>query len=175
MGDALRIRPAVLADAGGIGNTHATAWEAAYGNIFDPSFLTRAAHGRRVGWTHALPRLLAAPNLVLVAERVGTVVGFAHAGPDKTDRALAEIYAFYTHPDTWGSGAAALLMEAACSSLARKWTSVALWTFRDADRARRFYEKVGFQPTGREKAEKLTDWASDEGVERQAVEYTRPL
>jgi GNAT superfamily N-acetyltransferase len=171
----VRIRPAVPADASGIGETHASAWETAYDHIFESSFLARAAGSRRDGWSHSLPRLLGAPGLVLVAERLGTVVGFAHAGPERADRAMAEIYGFFVHPDAWGSGIAAALMEAACASLPREWTNVVLWTLRDAGRARRFYEKVGFDMTGRERAETLTDWSSGEAVERPAVEYIRPL
>jgi hypothetical protein len=46
-----------------------------------------------------------------------------------------------------------------------------LWTFRDAGRARRFYEKVGYTLTGRERAEELTNWSTGTTVARPAVQY----
>ena len=48
-------------------------------------------------------------------------------------------------PDQWGSGLAATLMDAVPSRL--------LWCLRENHRARRFYERLGWRPTGREKLE----------------------
>jgi ribosomal protein S18 acetylase RimI-like enzyme len=172
---AVRVRSAVQTDAGAIGETHAAAWTAAYGHIFEASFLTRAADGRRVGWRQSLPGLLVAPNFVLVAECDGLVVGFAHSGPEPANPAAGEIFGFYVHPSRWGLGIAAHLMTDACSVLAHDRTEVVLWTFRDAGRARRFYEKADFRTTGRTRAESLSDWTSGASVERPAVEYRKPL
>jgi GNAT superfamily N-acetyltransferase len=170
----LRVRPAELADAGAIGETHAAAWTAAYAHIFDAFSLARAAEGRRLGWTQSLPTMLMAPSFVLLAERDGQVVAFAHAGPH--DSALmSEIHAFYVHPAAWGTRVAEVLMAQTCSALAADRHDVVLWTLRDAGRARRFYEKVGFPATGREKAEALSDWTSGISVERPAIELGRSL
>jgi predicted GNAT family acetyltransferase len=171
----LRIRPAAPDDANAIGDTHAAAWNAAYTHIFDPAFLDNAAQGRRDGWRQTLPRLILAPNIVLVAERDGNVIGFAHASTQAAEPAVAEIHGFYVHPDAWGSDVAEALMTQTCSALAANSEDVVLWTLREAQRARHFYEKVGFRSTGRERAESLTDWTSGTSVERPAVEYARTL
>ena len=55
------------------------------------------------------------------------------------------------------------------------WCEVFLWTLRDAARARRFYEKVGFRLTGNTRAETLTNWTTGAGAERPAVEYATTL
>jgi predicted GNAT family acetyltransferase len=170
----LRIRHAAPEDADAIGDTHAAAWNAAYTHIFDPAFLASAAQGRRDGWRQTLPRLILAPNIVLVAERDGEVIGFAHASTEAAEPAVAEIHGFYVHPDAWGSDVAEALMTQTCSALAAN-SGVVLWTLREAQRARRFYEKVGFRTTGRERAESLSDWTSGASVERPAVEYARTL
>ncbi|WP_457254738.1 N-acetyltransferase family protein [Pedococcus sp. P5_B7] len=47
--------------------------------------------------------------------------------------------------DLWGSGLATELMDAVPSRL--------LWCLRENHRARRFYERLGWRPTGREKPE----------------------
>lgn len=48
-------------------------------------------------------------------------------------------------PDLWGSGLATELMDAVPSRL--------LWCLRENHRPRRFYERLGWRPTGREKPE----------------------
>jgi ribosomal protein S18 acetylase RimI-like enzyme len=172
---AVRVRSAVQTDAAAIGETHAAAWTTAYDHIFEASFLARAADGRRVGWRQSLPGLLVAPSFVLVAECDGRVMGFAHAGPEPANPGAAEIFGFYVHPAVWGSGVADHLMTHTCSVLADDTTEVVVWTFRDAARARRFYERADFRTTGRTRDEALSDWTSGVTVERPAVEYLKSL
>jgi GNAT superfamily N-acetyltransferase len=94
------------------------------------------------------------------------VVGFSHFGPEReqpecdqsgTDQistnvsSAGEVYGFYLHPDAWGSGAAAALMERSVERLtARRHTMAVLWVLRDNPRARAFYEKVGWHASGRQ-------------------------
>src|SRR5438552_2975919 len=169
----LQVRAAVKRDADAIGRAHATAWVAAYDHIFEWDFLLAAAMGRRVGWSQTIERLVLPPNLFLVGEVDGRVVAFAHAIPAAA--AIAEVRGFYCHPYAWGSGIAALLMQKTTAALADEFNEVFLWTLRDAARARRFYEKVGYRTTGNERAEALTDWSTGVAVERTVVEYAASL
>jgi len=166
----IRVRDAAAADGEAIGEAHAEAWIAAYGHIFDPDFLRRAAEGRRSGWSHSIQRLLAAPNILLVGEVNRRVKGFAHATPSPEAR-RAEVCGFYCHPDAWGTGVATQLMAKCLVALDEDASEVFLWTPRDAQRARHFYEKVGFHATGQARAERLTDWMTEGVVECPAVEY----
>jgi N-acetylglutamate synthase-like GNAT family acetyltransferase len=171
----IRIRAAVLEDADAIGETHAEAWTAAYDHIFERAFLNGAAESRRIGWRLSLPDLLLAPNVVLVAEHNGTVIGFAHANPETSDPFVGEIHAFYVHPDQWGSGVADSLMRQTCNALAADSQDVVLWTLRDAQRARHFYQKANFRTTGKERSESLSDWTSGTTVDKPAVQYAKTL
>jgi GNAT superfamily N-acetyltransferase len=166
----IHVRNAAAADGVEIGEAHAEAWLAAYEHIFDPEFLHRAAEGRRSGWSHSIQRSLAAPNILLVGEVNRHVMGFAHATPSAEARP-AEVRGFYCHPDAWGTGVATQLMAKCLVALGEDAGEVILWTPRDAQRARRFYEKVGFHATGQARAERLTDWMTDGVVECPAVEY----
>jgi len=168
------VRPAVEADGEAIGEAHAESWLAAYGEIFDPAFLTAAAEGRRAGWPRLIGGLLVPPNRFLVGTLDGRVVAFGHAAPTD-ERSIAEIVGFYCHPAAWGSGVAAALMTQLCHELDNEFERVVLWTLRDAARARRFYEKSGFDLTGRERSESLTAWSSATTVSRPAVEYGRKV
>jgi N-acetylglutamate synthase-like GNAT family acetyltransferase len=166
----IRVRNATAADGEEIGEAHAQAWVAAYDHIFDPAFLRKAAEGRRTGWPRSMYRLLAAPNILLVGEVNGRVLGFAHATPSPAAR-RAEVRGFYCHPDAWGTGVATQLMTQCLLALSDDAEEVFLWTPRDAHRARHFYEKFGFHATGHVRAERLTDWTTSDVVECPAVEY----
>jgi len=122
-----------------------------------------------------LPGQLDPPSLVLVAERDGQIVGFAAARPSDRGPSVGEVSGFYAHPDAWGTGIAMALMSETCSILAKDYMDVVVWTLRDAAQARRFYEKVGFLPTGEEQLDSLSDWSTGESVERPAVEYLKAL
>ena len=172
----LGVRLAVVADGDAIGNAHASAWEAAYTHIFDASFLAAAAQGRRVGWSQSIAHILTPPNVLLVGEVDGTVYAFAHAVPAGDDSQLWEILGFYAHPDAWGTGLAALLMQRTCEALTDAGCDeVVLWTHRDAQQAHRFYEKAGFAPTGNARTAQLTDWGSAAAVDCPEVEYGKRI
>jgi GNAT superfamily N-acetyltransferase len=171
----LFVRPATTDDGDAIGAAHAAAWLAAYGHIFDATFLAAAADSRRAGWPRALEQLLGPPNLLLVGELDHRVVAYAHAAPSLDTRKTAEIHGFYSHPDVWGTGIAPMLMTKMCAALAGEFEDVILWTLREAHRARRFYEKAGFCATGSTRSESLSDWITGMVQEAPAVEYARPL
>jgi len=171
----LGARVAVPGDGAAIGEAHGAAWEQAYQDLFDPTFLVRSVAGRRRGWPDAIEPLLAEDGLLLVGELNGEVMAFAHAGPAREQPTLAEIYGFYSHPEAWGSGLASLLLGEICARLADRWQRVVLWTHRDAGRARAFYEKSGFALTGAQRIETLSDWIGDATVQAPAVEYGKKL
>ncbi len=96
---------------------------------------------------------------LVVAVRPGTdgaddeVVAFSSYGPER-ERARGftgrgEIWAFYAHPDVWGSGLADDLMDHTETRLkAEGFATVVLWVLKNNPRARAFYERRGWQPTG---------------------------
>jgi GNAT superfamily N-acetyltransferase len=168
------VRPAVASDADAIGDAHAESWLAAYAGIFDREFLVGAAESRRTGWRNLIDHLLAPPNVLLVGELEEHVVAFGHAAPSGEPRTV-EVCGFYAHPAAWGSGVATALMQELLVVAGTGFDTSMLWTFRQAARARRFYEKVGYTLTGRERAEDLMDWSTGATVARPAVQFARSL
>ncbi|MEV4870515.1 GNAT family N-acetyltransferase [Streptomyces syringium] len=62
---------------------------------------------------------------------------------------MAEIHTFYSHPDSWGGGVAAVLMAETLSHVRNDgFAQVHLWTLRDTPRSRRFHSKCGFTECG---------------------------
>lgn len=163
------VRGALPADAEGIGDAHAEAWRAAYEGLFPADQLAAAVDVRRLMWVG----LVGDPALggtLLVAEEQDKVVGFIHYGTASENHQLGEVYGFYVHPSSWGTGVAPALMDRAITSLAESFGRAILWTHLGAGRARRFYEKTGWRETGNQRQE--TTW---DGVSHPAVEYERRL
>ena len=73
----------------------------------------------------------------------GRLVGFAARRGD-------EVLHFGTALETWGSGLATWLLEALLATYPAEVARVRLRVFAGNLRARRFYEKLGWQATGRE-------------------------
>ncbi|WP_406841369.1 GNAT family N-acetyltransferase [Streptomyces sp. AHU1] len=109
----------------------------------------------------------------LVAERDGSVVGWACHGPHRDDEARSgevELYAIYVHPDVLGQGIGqALLRESADRCAAAGHERMLLWVLKENAPARRFYERAGFRPDGAEEPFEAA------GVAVPEVRYTRVL
>ena len=155
-GPELEVRAARLADGDSVGDCHAEAWRVAYADLFPAEFLERAAEDRRERTGSELAAMLVAENeptlsdgsILLVVEADAAVVGFAHCGCEPVPR-QQEIYAFYVHPRSWGTGAAQAMWDETVERLSTRSTApIVLWTLAGAARARRFYERNGWMLTG---------------------------
>ena len=162
-------RRATVADAEEIGEAHASAWEVAYVDLFEPEVLRRAAATRRTMWG----QMLASSDFdfagLLVAEQSGHVVGFSQFGRAREEPGRGEIFGFYLHPGAWGKGAATELMTASLRGLGGLgFDPVVVWTHPGAMRAQAFYVKSGFRATGRSRTETLGS-----GIDAPEVEFAR--
>lgn len=89
-----------------------------------------------------------------VCESEGIVVGFTRSGPSRDDDlpGVPELYAIYIDPCFQRSGFGRRLMEHFLNSgIATTPIEAALWVFKGNDASRRFYERMGFVPDGKEK------------------------
>jgi GNAT superfamily N-acetyltransferase len=168
----IEVREARRDDADACARAHIAGWRVGYRGIIPddhldaPTFASERLDRWR-GWTW---QARGGAQQLFVGVRDELVVGFGHCGPERavpdcdqagsapgngpllpgSDR-FGEIYGFYVHPDAWGSGVASAMM-ARCSEWMRDigFLRATLWVLRDNPRARRFYEKVGWELTGRE-------------------------
>lgn len=164
----IEIREARLEDADACAAAHIEGWRTGYRNLLPDEFLDapefaqqRIDRWRSWTWADGL-----VDGQLFVGELRGRVVGFGSCGRERTQpvcdqiggdalpassSARGEVYAFYLHPDAWGSGVAAALM-AHCQEHLRSvgYVEAVLWVLRDNPRARRFYENAGWSVTGRE-------------------------
>lgn len=160
------IRLADECDGDVLGEIHAAAWEAAYAPFFAPEFAACAVKSRRTCWHE---RIAQGAMTILLAEHDGRPTALSAYGPSSTRVSFAEIMTFYSHPDSWGSGVAAVLMtETLRHAHNNGFTQVHLWTLRDTPQSRRFYAKCGF-------TERDTTGTHDfgDGNPLEQVEYER--
>ena len=164
----VRIRTATGADAESIARVQERSWQSAYRHIFPAAELDRGGFIQVQRWWDRLER---PPHgwSTFVAVREGRVVGFSSVGPSRDEQGLGELYAIYVSPPDWATGAGRALIERAEARLATEYAAATLWVLEDNPRARRFYERAGWEPDGERKAE--VRW----GVRAPEVRYRKRL
>jgi len=111
----------------------------AYGSTYEESVL----------WSDAQWKNAASTRLYYLADRDGVVVGMVSGGFNDAYPGTRWLYGMYVTPSERGSGTAALLVRT-IDDWARSHgvAEVYLHVTTSVPRARAFYEKVGFRPTG---------------------------
>jgi ribosomal protein S18 acetylase RimI-like enzyme len=162
----ITIRPADASDADRIASVHSTAWQAAF--TFLPSrFLEAMTPAAVLGqWTASL----ADPKgPFFVAAEGGLVVGFLMFRADGDE---GEVLSLYVHPSAWSRGVGSALLALGETSLLGSGVQVArLWTAKDSQQSRQFYEHRGWLASGREQ----TQYLGPANVALDEVEYWKPL
>jgi ribosomal protein S18 acetylase RimI-like enzyme len=166
------IRRATPNDAAAIASIEVNSWQAAYRGLMPEAYLSRLSIAEKtIEWHHNLSKHapLWAKRVLLAADKQ-RALGFVRVGAaaDPADAGL--IYLLYVLPEYWGAGLGAALMRAGMRELrALGQDSATLWVLRDNQRARRFYERLGWRPDGR------TSTADYGGVELEALCYRREV
>jgi GNAT superfamily N-acetyltransferase len=135
----LSVRSAHVDDAEGFCRAHETAWDATLAPAAGRTLEELAPFDERVERYRASFEDPPPDASILVAERDGEIVGTAI-------RLGSELRDLYVVPEAWGSGAAVALMDAALEAIDAD--EATLWVVEANGRARRFYEREGWEPTG---------------------------
>jgi GNAT superfamily N-acetyltransferase len=158
------IRQATEADARAIAEVHVKGWQWAYRGHLPDEFLDQLSVDRREATWRTL--LTSATRRVWLAENVGRVVGFVATAPPREPAhppGTAEVGAFYLLEEAAGRGVGVALHHAAIEDLCfRGFHRAYLWVLRSNGRARRFYERCGWNPDGATKVEPLAGFELDE-------------
>jgi GNAT superfamily N-acetyltransferase len=131
------VRRAVAGDARAIAEIQVAGWEAAYRGLVPDAFLDAfTVEARITRWAE----LLEQGSVTYVTDG-----GFCSViRPARDASAAVELAALYVAPSRWRHGVGRALVHTA---LARD-EEVTLWVFAQNDRARRFYEALGFVEDG---------------------------
>jgi GNAT superfamily N-acetyltransferase len=143
------VRPVVLEDAEAFVTAYERAWDATLAPIAGRRLGELSPFDERVAGfrtTFAEPPPGAG---VWVAERDREIVGVAV-------RVGSELRALYVVPEAWGTGVAGALMDVALDAMRADGADEAtLWVGESNARARRYYEREGWEPTGETKESPL--------------------
>jgi ribosomal protein S18 acetylase RimI-like enzyme len=169
----MEIRRATEDDVSDIARIHVEAWRWAYKGQLPDDFLQSLSIERRTeGWRQEIsdPE---SESRVWVTIESGRVVGFASTAPSRdedTDDRTAELLTLYLEPQRVGTGLGRALLVHAVEDLQRRgYERASLWVLTSNERARRFYERNGWHPDGRTKADEVR------GVQLNEVRYRRSL
>lgn len=170
-GGIMPCRDARADDAAAVARVHVAAWRAAYQDLVPAPYLAALDADRaRKRWEEWLQP----GRPVVVVEASGDVVGFCRYGPSRDSDggpSTGEVMAINLHPAFWRRGLGRELLLAALSRLREGgFTEATLWVLHGNERARRFYEALGWRPDGAERIEtELT------GSPLHEVRYRLPL
>ncbi len=165
------IRRALPEDAQAIAKAHVDSWRSAYRGLVPDDRLERLDYVRGAERFH--DTIVTGPEEIYVAEEAGTIAGFLVLGPCRdagVDReSTGEIRGMYLSPEYWRRGVGrSMCREAEGMLKSRAYSRVVLWVFEDNQRARRFYEAMGFTADG---ARKVLDM----GASLNAVRYHKAI
>lgn len=164
------IRKAQEKDAYEYAACQVSSWRAAYKHIVPDAYLDALSAERRAEWLSQSLRedQNCSYDCMLLNDQIIGVLIFGKACDAEKPNA-GEIYAIYLLEAFWGKGYGAQLMRHAIESLkAMGCQEALLWTLEENHRARRFYERAGFMPDGRQKEIEL-------GKPLVEICYTRPI
>ncbi len=125
------------------------------------------------------PPVAGSPDLMLVAEREGRILGSAGLHPVGTQlrRRHAMMLGISVSPSSQGQGVGSALM-AALLDYADNWAQVLrveLTVFHDNQRAIRLYERHGFAPEGRARAYALRNGVYEDVLQMARLHPKQPL
>lgn len=165
----VRIRPARGDDSPNLAALHLRTALFAYASIFPPEAAPPELHHLTLDWEQRLGGRNA-PNLRgFVAVSGDQISGVILAGADPDHLEMGHITRLHVDVPQWGQGIGTLLYETAVSHLKQAgYGQASLWVLEENARARAWYERLGWTPTGEHKVAEGTPGVDD-------VRYIRSL
>lgn len=128
-----------------ISHIYEEGWKSAYRGIVPQDYLDSISEGR---WASCLDQEGVGS---LVVEEDGKLIGTSSYSQSRWEQfsGAGEIISIYLLPEYIGRGYGGLLFEAVVGELKKLgYQEIFLWVLEENIRARRFYEKCGFIPSG---------------------------
>jgi GNAT superfamily N-acetyltransferase len=159
----VKIAAARPADGDGLRDLHVATWAVTYrGRVPDAWHRQQLAAHRRRDWAAVVRGQTALGGGVLAARCNAHIVGLCQYGPTEDDdddaSRVGHIHRLYVHPARQRTGVGRALLTASTDRLRETGMSVAtLWMLETDDRARAFYESLGWQADGARKSRPVVD------------------
>lgn len=135
-----------------LAHLHREAVITGYGHIFPKEAPPPTYEAVLAQWRHWLGPDWDLGRRAFIAYEASEPAGVVLAGPDPVELEFGHVARLYVTPARWGCGIGRQLYEAAVDHLrAAGFTTATLWVLERNDRARSWYERLGWQPTGERK------------------------
>ena len=147
------IRKAVPSDEQMLAYIQTESWKAAFAGILSPEELARCTNLEKAEQMY---------HNVLRRDGCNMAIEFVDGKPHciaawgknrcDLDDTVGELICIHSLQNNWAKGYGSAMMEYVLAQLQQaQYESVILWVFEDNTRARKFYEKHGFELTGQKK------------------------
>lgn len=159
----IRVRRATVADAPLLAALQRRTALLAYASIFPAEAPKPDLDVMTLEWQRRLSGLHS-PNACAFVAQVGRgcQAGVIVASGDPVDPDLGHITRFYVDPKEWGQGVGRALYDKALSYLNQTgYTQASLWVLEHNERARSWYERLGWTCTGQRKSVLGSDEVAD--------------
>ena len=134
---------------------HRRCAHSAYAHIFPPEAAPPTFEEDLARWELWLGPEWDDGRRAYVATLADDVIGVVLAGPDPDDRAddrtIGHLARLYVDPAHWSRGIGTQLYRTAMADLATRFHTATLWVLEKNTRARTWYERLGWTPTGARK------------------------
>lgn len=172
------VRGAEAGDAPEIAAIHVASWIATYGRPPSGLGVDHDIAHRTSLWERRIRELTGATH-VSVAVSSGSVIGFVHHGPspdpDHDSAVTGQIHSIHVDPEITGRGIGRRLIDHAIAALRDAGFLMAtLWVVEGNERARGFYQRLGWMPDGARRRETLAV-EGEEGDHVDVVRYSIEL
>ena len=151
--DHIKIRLAVPGDERVLAHIQTESWKAAFADILPPEELARCTDPDKA--TEMYRQVLArhfCHNAILYVDGKPHCISAWGKNRSSLEDSVGELICIHSLRDNWAKGYGSAMMAYVLDFLRQEqYESVILWVFKDNRRARRFYEKHGFAPTGQQK------------------------
>ena len=122
---------------------------AGFAHIFPPEAPKPTLEGLTEQWAGVLADR---SQRVIVTTAHDVPIGVVVAGPDPVDPGVGHVARLYVAPSRWGRGTGSSLLDGGVGELRRQgFAEATLWVLERNERARSWYERRGWRPTGERK------------------------
>ncbi len=149
----VKIIRATKKHAAEMGFVHSCSWQKAYANIIPNEIIAAFTPEKRAEiFSNIIESQPEEYYLFVVNDQSAGIASLSKSHEKDSPNTVGEIYSIYFHPDYWGTPATQVAFQFCIDRLkALGFSFITIWVLEDNIRARRFYEKNGFEFDGHSK------------------------
>jgi ribosomal protein S18 acetylase RimI-like enzyme len=144
------VRQARPEDAAEIARIHVDGWRARYpGMVPDEQLASLDYSEKEAMWrTTLIEKARPQWRMMVAVDENGRVAAWCTSGKRRDENhgtPEGEVHGLYAHPEFFGMGVGALLLQEALGTLSKQWKSIVVWVLTANYEAQNTYRRAGFK------------------------------